>query len=81
MSYERDVLEPMEDARRKAARRKARITAEMQARAELVISGRADDADKLRHIADYLDLEDAEKGVSESDMQDFLRELADRLPR
>lgn len=39
----------------------------------------ASDSDKLRSIADYLDVMDQKTGITGTDTQDFLRGLAERL--
>ena len=37
------------------------------------------DSDKLRNVANWLDITDAEHGRSGTEAQDFLRDLADRI--
>lgn len=39
----------------------------------------ASDSDKLRSIADWIDVKDAESGITGTEAQDFLRGLAERL--
>lgn len=39
----------------------------------------ASDSDKLRSVADYLDVLDALAGITGTEAQDFLRDLATRL--
>lgn len=39
----------------------------------------ASDSDKLRSIADWIDVKDAQAGITGTDAQDFLRGLALRL--